>query len=476
NQFFIQKINNQKNARQPGFKLSIMKKIFQISLFFLGFLFATGCVDQTFDLPPVDGVDPNLEATLTIAELKSHHFSGAIENIDSIDALRNLSEVIIKGTVVADDRSGNWFRSFVIQDETGGIEITHTQADAYVFYAIGREVYVRCNGLYMSDDSGVIQLGGYTYVQNGGLRMGAITDIFKRVEPGVRVGEPTPALKTIGGLGYNDINTLVELENMQFVTADAGVTFADVVGFRTLNRTLEDCFGNQIVLRTSGFAEFAGEKTPDGNGTIKAIYSEFNGTGQLFIRELTDIQFDSTRCGQGTDPEPCTGTPPILEELEMDFQQFSDNEDIMTAGWTNQAVSSNRLWRARTFDGNTYAQATAFGDNSGEPMEAWLITPAFDFSVPKVLSFESAQAFYNHDGLSVWISFDFECDATKATWEQLNVPLAGQSDPDHAWIPSGPVELTGYSGIGVIGFRYVGQGPDAMTTSYRIDNIVVEDL
>ncbi len=452
-----------------------MKLLFKFSILTIAFTTFFACVDQTFDLPPTTGVDPGLQATVTIAELKNRHLPGNIEEIDSLD-FGGISEVIIKGTVVADDHSGNWFRSFVIQDETGGIEVIHTEADAYVFYAIGREIFIKCSGLVLSDDNNVIQLGGYIYEENGGQRMGAIINPFEKIIPGTDVGEPTPSMTTINALNFADINTLVQLEGVQFVGEDAEETYADAVGLRTLNRDIENCDGDQITLRSSGFSTFANELTPRGRFTIKAIYSVFGTTKQLFIREITDVVVtDSLRCDEAP-PVPCTSGPPVEEELEVDFQNLTDNDNIDISGWTNYAVSSTRLWRAEEFSGNLYAQATAFQDNSGFPMEAWLVTPAFDFSVPKVMSFESAMAFWDHDGLTVWISFDFECYPDEATWEQLNVTLATQADGNHTWVPSGDIDLSAYSGIGVIGFKYVGQGPEDQATSFRLDNIVIEDL
>lgn len=453
-----------------------MKHIFKITI--LAILFMPACVDQTFDLPPTTGVDPGLTANVTIGELKSKHLPGNIEEIDSLtfDNVAAGEEVIIKGTVVADDRSGNWFRSFVIQDETGGLEVLHTEADAYVFYAIGREVYIKCKSLVMSDDNNVIQLGGYIYEENGGQRMGTIINPFERIVPGLDVGEPDPKVTTINALNFADINTLIQLEDVQFTGQDAEQTYADAVGLRTLNRDMENCDGSEITVRSSGFSTFANELTPRGKVTIKAIYSVFGTTKQLFIREVTDVvQTDSLRCGEEP-PEPCTTSPPVEEELEMDFQSFNATDNIDLDGWTNYAVSGTRLWRAEEFNGNIYAQATAFQDNSGFPMEAWLVTPAFDFSVPKLMSFSSAMAYYDHDGLDVMISFDFECYPEEATWEKLNITLATETDGNHTWVPSGDVDLSNYSGIGVIGFRYRGQGPDAQTTNFRLDDIVIEDL
>ena len=144
------------------------------------------------------------------------------------------------------------------------------------------------------------------------------------------------------------------------------------------------------------------------------------------------------------------------------------------SGWYNISVKGSRVWRSEEFEDNIYAQATAFGDDN-EEMEAWLITPGIDLSTPRTMTFESAKAFFDHDGMSVWISTDFDgTNIGTATWDQLNPILAGDSDPDHDWIPSGDVDLSGYSGIGYIAFRYEGSGPNNLDTSFRLDNLVIE--
>ncbi|HHJ49459.1 MAG TPA: DUF5017 domain-containing protein, partial [Phaeodactylibacter sp.] len=149
------------------------------------------------------------------------------------------------------------------------------------------------------------------------------------------------------------------------------------------------------------------------------------------------------------------------------------NEDIDFEGWLNLAVKGTRRWQAKEFDNNVYAQATAYNSSDAEN-ECWLITPAIDLSEPRTLNFESAQAYWNHDGLSVWISTDFDgVNFDDATWTQLSCTLAGENDPYHEWVPSGAVDLSGFSGKGYIGFRYVGD-PVNGTTSYRIDNVNIQ--
>lgn len=77
-------------------------------------------------------------------------------------------DIIIGGKVSTSDRSGNFYRSFYIQDETGGIEIKIGKTGLYNDYKPGQTVYVKCGGLtlgmygYKSGNyggSGMIQLG-----------------------------------------------------------------------------------------------------------------------------------------------------------------------------------------------------------------------------------------------------------------------------------------------------------------------------
>lgn len=268
-----------------------------LRLIFTGFvatslLALSGCVDLTFDEPPLEGEDPGLTENTTIAQLKARLVPPA-----TFAAIED--EIIIKGVVVADDRSGNFYQNFVLQDETGGIEVRHSIANAYNFFPIGREIYIKCKGLVLGSNNGIVQLGGYTYSENGSVRLGNIVNTSASIFRGKKGVEPAPKVKAINALTAGDISTLVRFENVEFAPVDTAEYFADAAGQRTLNRTLQDCNGNTITVRTSGFATFAVDLTPKGNGSITGIYTVFGTTKQLFIRELTDVQMSSARCGSG---------------------------------------------------------------------------------------------------------------------------------------------------------------------------------
>jgi len=422
----------------------------------------SSCVDENFDTPPTSGNDPGLTVTTTIAELKAMHSNGNFETINQ--------DLVIKGTVVADDASGNWYRSFVMQDETGGITLLIDITESYFLYPVGREVYVKLNGLVLGDYNNLIQLGGYV-ASDGSL--GEIVEVTDHLIKSVKKAVPVPKVLTIDQLSIDDVSTLVQFDDVLFL--DTTGTYADAVNQNSLNVDLADCDGNTVIVRTSGFADFAGASVASGGGTFVGVLSVFRQDFQLLIRDLNDINMSGDRCGVNPG-NPCDGvTPVIVSGVDEDFQNGANNDLVMINGWFNVATKGTRTWQFKEFQGNIYAQATAFNDSAPE-METWLVTPLIDMNEAKTLTFETAKAFYTNDGLTAWVSTDFVCDPLQAIWQPLNATLAGQSDNDNDWIPSGDVDLSAFVGQKiVIGFRYQGSGPNAQTGSFRLDNLKIGD-
>lgn len=440
-----------------------MKNLIKIFLpaLFLGLVF-NSCIKEDFDQPPTDGADPGLKVTTTIAELKALHSLGSFETITD--------DLIIKGTVVADDASGNLFQAFVIQDETGGIMVKIELSDSYTLYPVGREVYVKCKDLVLGDYNNLIQLGGFVTDDN---QLGNILKVSDHLVRGAKVTPPAAKVKTLAELNFEDVNTLVTVTGVQFV--DTAFTYADPVTRTTYNRDVVDCNSVTLLVRTSGYATFAGEGLPNGNGSLTGVLGIFRDDLQFLVRDLNDVDMSGDRCdGGGTGgPDPCVGgTVPTVAGIDEDFQAGSNNDPVEVNGWTNYNVKGSRTWQFKEFDGNVYAQATAFNDSSPE-MDIWLVTPLVEVSATaSVLTFETATAFYTHDGLTASISTDFECDPTTATWVPLSATLAGASSASNAWVASGDVDLSALIGQKVaIGFHYVGSGTSGQTCTFRVDNV-----
>lgn len=260
---------------------------------------AFGCVKTEFDEPPVGGDPVALTPTTTIKQLKSLHVTP-----DGFDKITE--DLLIGGEVVLDDRSGNYYKTIVIQDETGGIEVKFNNGYLYQQFPIGRKIYIYCKDMVLTDYNGLTQIVGSTVEENGVLSDVGLTEaqVRSKVVKGAFSTEPiAPKILTISQLGLQHVSTFIRLENVEFTTADTGKTYADPVTQFSLNRTVETCGGQQIVVRTSGFANFAGKKTPGGKGYIEGVLGVFGTTYQLAIRNENAAQMTAPRCGTGTGTE-----------------------------------------------------------------------------------------------------------------------------------------------------------------------------
>ncbi|MBK8955476.1 MAG: hypothetical protein IPM34_07970 [Saprospiraceae bacterium] len=261
-----------------------------IALLFLGF---ASCVDREFDEPPIIVDTLDFPATGTIAQLKSYYAAGKFVEIPV--------ELDIHAVVVADDRSGNFYKTLIIQDSTGGIELKLNRIGLYSSFPVGMKVGLRCQGLTIGDYNGLIQLGLGTYQDGSFTNIAGIEDVLieNYLFKGPKNQTITPKIKTINTLTAQDISTIVQLERLEFSSGELGKTYADAVGQNSVNLILTDCDKNEIILRSSGFADFANIQIPEGNGPIVGILGKFRTDVQLFIRDTSDIKFYGPTCNTG---------------------------------------------------------------------------------------------------------------------------------------------------------------------------------
>jgi len=260
---------------------------FKLTLFaFLAVLFVFSSCRKNFDEPPISEL-PNLQATITIADLK-----------DSLGATQaygfKAESTVVGGVVVGDDRSGNFYKEIVFQDSTGGISISIDAYDLYNEFPVGRYVFVRLKDLYVVQDGDVVIIGATNDPSTSRLPQSTYRNFVIGGESGKTV---TPAARSLSTLTANDYYTLVTLDSMEFTAQYAGQTYADVVAQQSTNAELHECTsGSTVILRNSAFSDFAGDLTPTGNGSVTAVYSSFNGDRQLFIRDPSDLDMDGDRC------------------------------------------------------------------------------------------------------------------------------------------------------------------------------------
>lgn len=685
--------------------------IFSISIFTL--LSISGCLKGEFDTPPSNLVTITDEQIISFDKLFEKLETGKVNNIGE--------EKYLEALVVADDKSGNFFKNLILHDlkSEKGISVSLDENELHALYPVGQVVYVSLKDLSIGYFEGLPTLG-----INSGNTVGRVPATLVRsvmIKAG-RTMEVVPRKVNLADLGTKHFNTLIELEGMQFEAIGSNVKYADNTGTSPLsiNHNLQNCSGGKIVLRNSGFADFAGETVPTGNGKIVVVYSYYRNAAQLFIRDVSDLDFSGERCSgtggggisgnrvsiesvraqytgtattltkdfiqgivisdivnkningqnvvvqdgefgilcrfksainlplgtevkvglaggslsefnnllqvqnlENTNVEPISSgksiTPKVLTVSQIDlskhestlikienatliggtkysdsgvkvkdatgeialftltaatfsgqslpsgtvtvtaivsdftsgkqltirsandvtggtpcdvnvatadcdgdgvpngqdcaplnaaiypgapcddgddntvndqydsacvckgsaagagfeetFSSQTNNADINLQGWVNVAVKGTRKWQAKLFSGNLYAQATSFNDSAPE-MESWLITPVINTASASTLSFESAKAFWVHDGLTVWVASNFTGNPSTTTWTKIDAKVAKTTDPDNTFIPSGSIDLKGYGASVRVGFKYEGNSA-TNTSTYRVDNVRV---
>ncbi len=422
--------------------MKIKRKLFAHSIFIaLAFaLITAGCIKDDFAKPDMEEMP--VGDILNVSELR---------NLYDGQRIKFTGDTSVYAVVTMDDKSGNIYRNAFIQDETGAINLRLiTPGGLYE----GDSIRINIKNTILSSYQNMLQLDS--------------VDVDKYIEKLATNVKKEPDVVTIENITSHKQAQLIKLENVQFRASELGKTFADADNLLAENRILEDSLGNTIIVRTSGYAAFADDTIPDGRGSLIGIVSQHREDLQLFIRRLDEVEFDLERFEGIDDP---------LTSIDEDFQSYPDHAVIDKYGWTAIAQEGNRNWICRTFNDNHYAQATAY--NSADPTNImWMITPPVDINelTNPVLKFQSAQAFYSHDGFEVFIATDFDgTNVEDANWETLPATLAGENDPENQWIDSGIIDLSVYSGTIHIAWRYEGNATAGETGSFRVDNVQLYD-
>lgn len=456
-----------------------MKKLKNIKLlsflFFVG-LIATSCVhDDDYSVPEIIVEEPNVNVNTDIVSLKAFYTGGNPVKIESGDG--STTPMFMEAYVISGDESGNIYKQMFVQDApenpTAGISISTNATDLYTKYEPGRKIYLRVDGLYIGQFAGLPTIGVQDGDQVG--RIG-VDDFNERILRSTVSTELVPRVIPISEAS-NPVRlaTLVKFENVQFPNGIAGVEhYGNLDNTFGVNRTIENCDGNSIIMRTSGFSDFKNLTLPEGNGDLTAILSVFNNDIQLLIRNTDDVQFNGERCNDGTGE-----ALPLPFSQDFEGQTAGTGVAVSIPGWTNVNVNGgSRIWEVRTFEGNKYAQTSAFSSNEN-PYETWLVTPGLilpDGSSP-TLTFGTKDGFNNGSALTVKISTDFAGDVASATWTTLNATISTGNTNGYGanFVSSGDIDLSAYAGqVVYVGYQYVGSS-NGVTTTYQIDNVSVTE-
>ncbi len=191
----------------------------------------------------------------------------------------------IRGKVVSTDAYGNFSRSFVVQDESGGIEILADVEEIFQIYPVGSTVVVSCNSLVIGRYGDDLQLGAasgdYRY-QVGRLSAEQLAGHI-RVDTEAAVAEFRPVLLTVGELSARYLSTWVAFEGMQFIDEELSLAVGNASAGTLAVRHLVDADRDTLDMVVLPGAIFAGVQVPDGNGYIEGVLGAFGGRYRIQV-------------------------------------------------------------------------------------------------------------------------------------------------------------------------------------------------
>lgn len=260
-----------------------MKKIAHLilTIFILASTFS--CVDQDFDVPEIEGIP--IGDVLTIEQINQMIQDSVLT--PGLSAYTFTEDYSVYGVVTADETSGNIYKSLYFESAGHAINLYMNESS---MVRVGDSIRVALKGLSLSQYSKVNQIQG-------------IIPGYHIIKKAIGLNPQPTTVSLSDLLSFNYTSRLVKLENVQFEESDLTKTYADPTGYG--QRSITDCSGTSVIVRTSNYANFAETQVAQGNGTMIAIASRFNNTIQLYIRDVTEVLMEGERCGtSGTgDPE-----------------------------------------------------------------------------------------------------------------------------------------------------------------------------
>lgn len=322
-----------------------MKHTFKLllSFFILSGVVMSSCVKDKFDQPNIPdpcSISSGWTPNITVAGIGT-----LFQTLNTVDGstvrIFPDSTIVLEAKVVSSDESGNIYKALYLEDATGAVMLSIEGTNLFNDFKVGQTVHLNLSGLTVEFDDwvSVHEIGMGTFLSTTTGAISGIGRIPVSTLPNILKNEGCPSTLTpttidLLSLDPNNLGRLVKLENVQVIDADTLKTYADAVSNppASANIMIEDCSGNQIILRNSGYASFASEQVPTGKGSIVGIYTKYGSDYQLLIRSTDDVALTGTRCGAGGNTGG-TGTGTGTFADPYDVEAGISNNDTTTAVW-----------------------------------------------------------------------------------------------------------------------------------------------
>ncbi|KIA89977.1 DUF5689 domain-containing protein [Kaistella jeonii] len=318
-----------------------MKKynsFFKVLLIAFTALFLTGCVhDDKYDAPNLDGYQcQDLVATLTIAQVKALHGSARYDFPDT-------STAIMEGYVSSTDETGNIYKTIYIQDApvnpTQGFTISVDAVSTYTKFPQGSKIYIKLAGLSLGTYGSLVQLGVRDAKSDAAGLPDGVSRIPEKLLPSRMFRSCTirenivPKVLKISEFNSNNniLGALIQVNDVEFTKNSLCANYAPD-GF-TVDRqigegwsTAANNYTGTATVRNSGFASFANQLVPAGNGAFIGVFSKFNSTFQLYINKAADLAaMKNFPRKDGIATNPC-----ILDQTGLTTKTVAETKQLLS--------------------------------------------------------------------------------------------------------------------------------------------------
>ncbi|MEJ2595117.1 MAG: DUF5689 domain-containing protein [bacterium] len=185
----------------------------------------SGCIKKDFDIPPVKELP--VGTIYTIQELRAMYADSGAYVFDH--------DASVYATVTTDEASGNFYREAYVQDLADAVNL---RLDNPGGLRLGDSIRIYLKGIMLNEYNDLFQLDQVSNDSN--IVILANKQYFE------------PEVVNIDQLLTGAYQSrLIQLENVQFSDLDLGLTWAPADDYG--NRTLEDCQGNTVIVRTSNY-------------------------------------------------------------------------------------------------------------------------------------------------------------------------------------------------------------------------------
>ena len=248
-----------------------------------------GCGYDKLEIDPGPNAGDRTLPNMRMADLRGYYRG------EPLTLNRN---IVVAGYVTATDRSGNFYRTFLIEDESGAVEIMAGLYDLHNIYHLNQRIVVRAEGLTLGCERGVLQLG-LAASENSSYE----TDYFghrlvmeRYVYRDSIFCVSDPRVVPISELTEDLCGSLLKIENL--VADEPGEYWGGghspdgtpLTGYRCFR----DSAGDSIYVETSGYANFAGRLIPEDVLSLTGILLQGSREGKvcymLKLRDEKDVE------------------------------------------------------------------------------------------------------------------------------------------------------------------------------------------